>query len=164
MGTHLCGCHVCYQTTKDNHFSGKYEQPFAEYGLAVEYAIIVAATSGKRPTLPNGTPNQIAQAYLKCVHPDPNERPTAAQLGDMIRVCIYAFGLIFRDSQNQLKLMKSHGHLKFMFLRLLPQLLQAPPILLIQPQHQELQNQLSLAGEKRTNWTILHSTFCKSLF
>jgi len=69
----------------------RYEQPFAEFGLAVEYAILVQAASGKRPSIPEGTPMPFVELFQRCVDPNPDKRPTAAQVAEIFQSMAKAY-------------------------------------------------------------------------
>lgn len=60
--------------------NGKYETPYAEYDLGHHFQIILHASQGYRPTIPPGSPIDIAELFQDCVHIIQDSRPTAKQV------------------------------------------------------------------------------------
>eukprot|EP01126_Amoeba_proteus_P042756 TRINITY_DN4659_c0_g2_i12.p1 TRINITY_DN4659_c0_g2~~TRINITY_DN4659_c0_g2_i12.p1 ORF type:complete len:680 (-),score=174.16 TRINITY_DN4659_c0_g2_i12:695-2734(-) len=57
-----------------------YEQPFSEFKLANDFAIIIQSAEGLRPTIPEGSPMNFVRIFQKCVCETPEERPTATEV------------------------------------------------------------------------------------
>eukprot|EP01126_Amoeba_proteus_P031110 TRINITY_DN3061_c1_g1_i1.p1 TRINITY_DN3061_c1_g1~~TRINITY_DN3061_c1_g1_i1.p1 ORF type:complete len:866 (+),score=190.17 TRINITY_DN3061_c1_g1_i1:441-3038(+) len=69
----------------------KYEAPYAEYGLHIDYQIIIQTAQGLRPTIPIGSPLDLVDVYFNCVKPEAGERPTAAQVASHIQKTMLSF-------------------------------------------------------------------------
>jgi len=64
---------------------GKYQRPFAEYKeLMFDYQILVGAGRGIRPTIPQNTPEPVANLIKSCWSPNPVDRPNARQILDIL--------------------------------------------------------------------------------
>jgi hypothetical protein len=67
---------------------GKYEAPFAEFSLVNEYVILAQSSDGLRPTIPPDSPPAYVAIYNRCVSAEPEERPTAARVAEIVGVRI----------------------------------------------------------------------------
>lgn len=67
-------------------FSEKYQQPYAEFGLHIDFQIIVQTAQGLRPTIPIGCPLDFVEVFAMCVGPEASDRATAREVADRIKV------------------------------------------------------------------------------
>jgi len=68
---------------------GKYEQPYSEYkNIQFDFQIIIQASkSDLRPTMPEGTPEMMANIIRLCIHKDRDQRPTCEKLAELAEAC-----------------------------------------------------------------------------
>jgi len=59
---------------------GKYEAPYSEFGLHIDFQIIVQSSLGVRPNMPKGAPRMLVELYLRCVEKRPDDRPNALEV------------------------------------------------------------------------------------
>lgn len=66
--------------------SGTYQRPYSEYAyLKVDFKIALhAAEKNLRPSIPSETPSNFKQVIQLCWDADPNKRPAARQIAEML--------------------------------------------------------------------------------
>lgn len=72
-------------------FSGKYEQPYAEYAFTIDYQVIVQTSQGLRPSVPVGAQCDFVELFQACVVGEVEFRPTAQEVANQIRVSLSLF-------------------------------------------------------------------------
>lgn len=67
---------------------GKHSRPYGEYRyIRHDFQIVIqAASKGIRPTLPKQTPEQLREIYDRCVHENPENRPSCTELLDLLDI------------------------------------------------------------------------------
>lgn len=62
--------------------SKQYKPPYSEYPfISFDFQIIIQTSqNGLRPTIPPQCPPVITTLIQRCWHPDPNSRPTCAEI------------------------------------------------------------------------------------
>jgi hypothetical protein len=73
---------------------GRYSRPYSEYPeLVHDFQVILQATKGVRPTIPDACPIPLANLIRMCWSMEPEERPSSAELIDH-------FDLLFKDYRD----------------------------------------------------------------
>lgn len=62
----------------------KYEPPYYEYSMPLEFQIAIEVEKGLRPTVPSSADQLFSQIILRCLKKNPHERPTTTELLDVL--------------------------------------------------------------------------------
>ena len=61
---------------------GEYQIPYAEFKFVTDFQVLMAASQGQFPTIPEKSPQRLKEVIQKSLHLEPEKRPSASELFD----------------------------------------------------------------------------------